>query len=192
MAHKCIFCGSIIENSTDEIPYKNRYAHKNCFNTAMKTTVTKKKEYIETKKKTPGRAKTKTELKDALSEEEYQDKILLFNYLRKLLNKDDLSAKIYKLTEDYIKKYDFTYKGILNTLVYYFDLCNHGVDGDCIGIVPYYYNEANEYYDHYQNALKSNKVIEVDGIYKAKKVKIKPHQYAPKLIDISKIGVTDD
>lgn len=192
MAHKCVFCGSTIENSFDEIPYKNRYAHKNCFNTAMKTTVTKKKEHIEAKKKTLGRAKPKAELKDALSEEEYQDKISLFNYLRKLLNKDELPAKIYKLTEDYIKKYEFTYSGILNTLIYYFDLCNHGVDGDCIGIVPYYYADAKEYFDHYQTALNSNKVVEVDSIYKEKKVKIKTPQVTPKLIDISRIGVADD
>ena len=173
MAHKCVFCGSTIENSFDEIPYKNRYAHKNCFNTAMKTTVTKKKEHIEAKKKTLGRAKPKAELKDAL-------------------NKDELPAKIYKLTEDYIKKYEFTYSGILNTLIYYFDLCNHGVDGDCIGIVPYYYADAKEYFDHYQTALNSNKVVEVDSIYKEKKVKIKTPQVTPKLIDISRIGVADD
>lgn len=194
MAHKCYFCGSVIESVSEEVPYKNRYAHKNCFNAAVKATAEKKAGKIaEKSKKTPETKKTsRTELKDALSESEYKDKIELFNYIRELTNVKEMSAKIYKLTDDYIKKYNFTYRGIKDTLYYYFALCNHEISGDCIGIVPYYYDEAKRFFDSYKESLNKNETKDFNLSNQIRHIKIKPPVIIPNLISIENIGVLND
>ena len=70
---KCVICNEPIVDE-DGVPYKGRYAHKKCFNIAIKTLQKDKTEQIDkvaTKKKVGRKARPQAELKEALSEEEY-------------------------------------------------------------------------------------------------------------------------
>ena len=70
----CVLCGLTIEDNNDSIPYKNRYAHIACFRAAAKAIHVDKTEKVkkkEAEKKTKPVSKPKAELKDALSDEEY-------------------------------------------------------------------------------------------------------------------------
>lgn len=190
----CVICGKEI---TDDkaVPYKGRFAHELCFKRAMKLVKVDKDKQLETKTKEKKIkiSKPKAELKDALSEEEYQDKQNFFAMLRELIKQDNLSAKIYKITEDYIKKYSFTYKGMTNTLAYYFQTLEKPVEGDCIGIIPYYYTEAQKICEHTELSRQINReLLDKDEIkYNVKIVHIIPKTIDDDLIDISKIGVKE-
>lgn len=186
----CICCGEKIGNGEKAIPYKKRYAHEKCFNKAVKSIKKSKDEKIEeniTQRKNSKVTKPKVELKDAMSEKDYAEKKQYYNYLRNLLN-NELSAKIYALTEDYIKRYQFTFSGMYQTLVYLHEIIQKDLEGDIVGIIPYYYNNAAEYFKSVENVEEANKNIDVSKMYKQKTVFIKPRTKKIKLIDVNSIG----
>ena len=81
---KCVICNEPIVDE-DGVPYKGHYAHKKCFNIAIKTLQKEKTEQIDkvaTKKKVGRKARPQAELKEALSEEEYAKKQQYYKYLR--------------------------------------------------------------------------------------------------------------
>ena len=136
---KCVICNEPIVDE-DGVPYKGRYAHKKCFNIAIKTLQKDKTEQIDkvaTKKKVGRKARPQAELKEALSEEEYAKKQQYYKYLRSLIEGEELSTKVYALTEDYIKRYGFTYESMYKTLVYLHEIIEKDLTGDVIGIVPH-------------------------------------------------------
>lgn len=190
MGKKCVICGNIIKDGEETIPYKSRTAHLKCFNNMSKITGVERIKRETPVKKTAATKPKKalTELKEGLTEEEYQEKKAFFDYLRKLINTSELSAKIYKLTGDYLKIYPrFTYTGMQNTLKYYFEITGHPISGDCVGIIPYYYDEAEKYWSSVENIKKANEKVDADGMYKIKQYQFKPRPYTRKLIDIETI-----
>lgn len=186
---KCVICNELI---TDEpgVPYKGRYAHQKCFNIAIKTLQKDKEEKIV--KKTDGKKnkspKPRAELKQALSEEEYAEKKKYFEYLRKLTLEEKLSAKVYALTDDYIKRYAFTFTTMYNTLVYLHEIIEKDLTGDVIGLIPYYHTEAQKYFDSVKRVEEVNRDIDVSHMYKEKTIKIQPRKRKIKQIDIESIG----
>lgn len=150
---KCKICDGWIEIGDESVEYKNGHAHRTCFNIAMKVAVTEKKETLATtvNKKKVKAAKPQKELKDGLSEEEYKDKCNLCDYVRNLI-KEDLSVKIYKLIEDYKKKYSISYQEMYKDLFWYFEIQEHEIDGDIVGIIPYCHSEAQKYYQSIERA----------------------------------------
>lgn len=183
---KCVICG---EEIVDEqfVPYKSRYAHQRCFNIAMKTLQTDKSEKLQKKSKKPSTTKPKAELKDCLSEEEYKQKTQLFDYIRSLTTDNQLSAKIYVLTENYIKNYSFTYVGMYQTLVYLHEYTEHELKGDIVGIIPYYYDEAQRFLKSIDAVVESNKGIDINNMYKKKIVTVKPVKRTAHQINIEDI-----
>ena len=164
---KCKICGKWIEDNDDSVKYKNGYAHTECFNIAMKVTITNKQETLQSKKKTVSK-KPQKELKDGLSEEEFREKKNLCDYIRHLI-KEDISVATYKLIEDYKKKYRISYKEMYDDLYWYFELCGHGVEGDrVIAIVPLCHTEAQKYYTSVKNANESCRkcLDELPNMYK--------------------------
>lgn len=187
---KCIICN---EPLIDEqgVPYKGRYAHQKCFNIAMKTLQKDKNKEIDKvaeKKKVGRKAKPKAELKEALSEEEYQKKQQYYKYLRQLLDEEELSAKIYALTEDYIERYKFSYESMYQTLVYLHEIIEKELTGDIVGIIPYYHSEAMQYYESVNKVAELNKNIDISKMYKEKTIIIQPKKRKIKQIDIESIG----
>lgn len=183
---KCVICG---EEIVDEqfVPYKNRYAHQHCFNIAMKTLQTDKVDKLNKKSKKVSTTKPKAELKDCLSEEEYKQKTQLYDYIRSLTIDNQLSAKIYVLTENYIKNYNFTFNGMYQTLVYLKEYAEHELKGDIVGIIPYYYDEAQRFFKSIDEVAENNKDIDINKMYKRKTVTVKPAKRMAHQINIEDI-----
>ncbi|HBV84394.1 MAG TPA: hypothetical protein DEB74_16700 [Lachnospiraceae bacterium] len=186
---KCVICNEILDEQG--VQYKGRYAHQKCFNIAMKTLQKEKNKEINKvaeKKKVGRKAKPKAELKKALSEEEYRKKQQYYNYLRGLIDGQELSAKIYALTEDYIERYKFTYESMYKTLVYLHEIIEKELIGDVVGIIPYYHSEAAQYYESIDKVAELNKDIDISKMYKEKTILIQPKKKKIKQIDIESIG----
>lgn len=186
---KCVICNEILDEQG--VPYKGRYAHQKCFNIAMKTLQKDKNKEIDKvaeKKKVGRKAKPKAELKEALSEEEYRKKQQYYNYLRGLIDGQELSAKIYALTEDYIERYKFTYESMYKTLVYLHEIIEKELTGDVVGIIPYYHSEAVQYYESIDKVAELNKDVDISQMYKERTILIQPKKKKIKQIDIESIG----
>ena len=76
------------------------------------------------------------------------DKMKLEQYINKLLHTDYVDPRIQKQIKNYIKEYNFTYSGILKSLVYFYEVKQNPVEksNDGIGIVPWVYKQAFNYY----------------------------------------------
>jgi len=187
----CVLCGLTIEDNNDSIPYKNRYAHIACFRAAAKAIHVDKTEKVkkkEAEKKTKPVSKPKAELKDALSDEEYIQKQLYYDYLCKTTGIAELPVKIYALTENYIKKYNFTFQGLYATLTYMHNILEKEFGEDIVGLIPYYYTEAQAHYKAVKSVGDRNKDVNTEGMYKKKTVYIDPKQKRIKQLDITTIG----
>lgn len=187
---KCVICGEYIENNDESVPYKNRYAHIKCFNVAMKV-VTAEKNKRTTSNEADTKRKPQKELKEGLSEEEYQEKKKLCDYIREKTKKD-ITVKIYKLIDDYRKKYKLSYLDMYETLFWYFSIEENPIEGDMVGLIPYIFDEAKEQLNTMKAAQKScqEKLERLSTMYPQKTIK-SPVIGERKIdqIDISMIGV---
>lgn len=186
---KCILCGLNINDPNDSVPYKGRYAHNACFRAAIKAVHVNKSEQLSEKaEKKKGRvAKPKAELKDGLSEDEYIQKNLYYDYLKKNIA-SDLPVKVYALTENYIKKYDFTFQGMYQTLTYLKDILQKEFGEDIVGLIPYYYVEADKYYRSIKDIEERNKDIDMKKMYQHRTIYIDTKKKEIKQLDITTIG----
>lgn len=94
--------------------------------------------------------------KQSFTQEEldYQE---LETYL-KVLFKKPVTVRIKKQIKDYREEYGYTYSGILKTLKWWFDINNNSIEkaNNGIGIVPYVYEQAYDYYYRLYMAQKVN------------------------------------
>lgn len=178
---KCPICGQWIESEELSVPYKNRYAHKECFNNAAKIIAVNKQEKIKEKIRMKKGGKAAYEVKDAVSEEEYKQRVAFFDYLKDI-TKEEITAKEYKLAEDYIRKYKFTYPGMLLTLMYMNDTLGKEFDGTPIGLIPYYFSEAEKAQERSAKAIEHNEKAEFEK--EIKKYKYISQPYIPETIDL--------
>lgn len=189
----CVCCGKVIETGEVSIPYKGRYAHQKCFNEAMKATHKSKTKDLTKESSTKAstkknKAKPKVELKDGMTEEEYQKKKRYYDYIRQLTSEQELSAKIYALSELYIERYKFTYESMYQTLVYLHEIVEKELTGDIVGVLPYYHTEAQKHLETIQNTNVQNEQVDISKLYKTKTIYIKPPKPRVHQIDISEIG----
>ena len=186
---KCVICGNLILPTDETIPYKNRLAHITCFNNMSKIAGEERKQREKKPARKPVKKKVASiELKEQVSEEEHAQKTQFFQFLRELLNEQELSAKIYKLTSDYLKQYpDFTYESMYQALYYYYIIQGHPAVGDCVGIIPYCHEDAKRYYKSIQNIEKENDGIDPANMYQTKTYRYVPHVKKKPLIDITTI-----
>ena len=182
MAKKCVICGQPIKKEEENncVPYKGRLAHKPCFNSAIKIIKTNKDEQIqkkqESKKSNVKNHKPipKVELKDGLSDEEYSEKQSFYDYLKMLMGVETLSAKIYIVSEKYLSRFaEWTWKGMKDTLVYLHEVKETDLTGDIVGIIPYAYDDAQNYYEELQRLEEVNKNVDVNKLYSERIVRIK-------------------
>ena len=100
MSHyvKCFYCSKTFDRDIEpfEQVSARRYAHVDCALAA----------------------------KNQRSKEE-KDKEKLENYIMKLFNETFISPKIRKQLNSFIKEYHYTYSGILNALIYFYEI-KHG------------------------------------------------------------------
>lgn len=191
---KCVICGKPIIDE-EGIPYKGRYAHSDCFQSAIKLIAVDKKDRLEEKKKQSKektkQSKSKAELKDGLSEEEYAEKTKYYNYIRSLLelnNNDKLDAKYYVISNRMIEEYSFTWKGMYLTLCYLKEILQKEVKDNYIGLIPYYYESALSFFDKVKKIEEDNKQINTAEMYSKKTIYIEPRKRVTKLLNVEDIG----
>lgn len=139
MAHnvKCPICGKTFDR--DKVPFvqvsARRYAHKEC-------------SMSEDERKT----------------QEIKDKEELDNYIMSLFKMTYVDARIQKQIKKYVDENNYTYSGIKKALVYFFEIKGNSVEkaNGGIGIVPYVYQQAYNYYYSLWLAQQKNedKVVE--------------------------------
>lgn len=118
---KCKYCNQYFDR--DKIPFKQvstqRYAHYEC---AVAAENSKKQEDI--------------------------DKEELENYIKQLLNEDFISPRVRKQINSFIEQYHYTYSGMRKALIYFYEVKGNDKSkaNGGIGIIPYCYKQAYEYY----------------------------------------------
>ena len=186
---KCFFCGEDILPTEISIPYKKRYAHDYCFNKAMKTLSQGKKDQLEAvAKQKKKKLKNPVIFKDGMTEEEYADKKKYYKYLSELVNNEPLSVKQLAVSERYIERYGFTFEGMYQTLVYLNEILEKDLQGDIVGIIPYYYSESEQFYNDLNAIEENSKKVSLKESYPDKVVYIKPRKRQVKEMDIEGIG----
>lgn len=73
----------------------------------------------------------------------------LYEYIKKINNTKDLSLKIITQLKRYKKEYKLTDYGMLNTLIYIYEIDKQitlNTELDSVGLIPYYYEEASKYF----------------------------------------------
>ena len=72
----------------------------------------------------------------------------LIEYTMNLLGKDYNAARVKKQIKDFKEEYGYSYSGMLKSLVYFYEVKGNSKDkaNGGIGIVPFIYNDAYNYY----------------------------------------------
>jgi len=173
----CPFCKMTVKKE-DAFEYKNKYYHVDCFGAMSKQTTkiekNKQKQQVE-KVKDKLQKETHIQPEAEISDEEILAKDALFNYLKSLLKIPKLNVKTYKLLKDYYNTYKFSYKGMLTTLKYFYELQNNPIVSDCVGIIPYTYAEAHEYEQRKNEIIKQADGLNMTEAVIPKVVKIKKY-----------------
>ena len=131
MAHKvkCLYCGEQFDREIEPTKQVSarRYAHLKCWEEHLKN----------------------------MSQEE-KDIMAFYDYTKNLFGEDYNYLLTKKLAEKYVKENQYTYSGMLKTLKWYYEKEGHSLDksNGSIGIMPYIYKQAlNYYYTLYQAQL---------------------------------------
>ncbi len=146
---KCLYCAEHF--SRDEVEFvqiKNRYAHKSCSE--------KQEEYghrplIKVNKPEPPPEKVQEE----------KDRLALVEYLLKVFKTARLNPAVFMLMKKYKEQYQFTNRGMLYALKYHLEVKRNPVEkmNGSVGILPYIYNDAYEYYLGIEN--KTSKIEKI-------------------------------
>lgn len=80
--------------------------------------------------------------------QEQQDKQELDEYIMKLFNTTFVEPKIQKQIKQFKEQYNYTYTGMRKALVYFYEIKNNSIEkaNGGIGIIPYVYTQAFNYY----------------------------------------------
>ena len=118
---KCPYCNKYFHREAEEFVQinKTRYAHKACY-----------------------------DRHNAEMSQEERDKLVLTNFIKQLFGLDTIPAKITKQIQDYHDNKEYTYSGIYKSLVWFYQIKGNSIDraNGGIGIVPYVYEDARNYY----------------------------------------------
>ena len=116
---KCFYCGQIFDANTEPFakPRANRYAHAACHDKAESNKTQEERDY------------------EALVE-----------YIKALFGNPN--PRVWKQLKEYKDEYGYSYSGILKTLIWWYDIRHNDIEkaNGGIGIVPYVYNDACDYY----------------------------------------------
>lgn len=190
---KCVVCGEWIEDNSDSVPYKNRYAHKKCFEIAVKASVvksqTKTKSKSKTKQDDKEQKKPVLNIKAGISEEEYRQKKSFLDAVQKVM-KQSLSSKDLAIADNMQKKYRYTWEGMEQTIHYVFDVLEKQECQDSpMKMIPYYYEESMEFYHSLDQAEKHNEeLLNEPLIQSVKTIPYRKRENKTNLIDITQIG----
>lgn len=152
---KCLYCGISFDRDIEEfVPIKNRYAHKSCYDKEME--------------------------KRSIEEKALAD---LEDYIKKIFQEDYVNARIRSQIKRMREQYNYSYTGILKSLIYFFEVKKNPIEkaNGGIGIVPYVYKDAYTYYYNLHLAQQKNENKDVKNYVKeGKRIVIKPPKRKPK------------
>ncbi len=184
----CPICKQIV-NKKEAFQYKNKYYHDECFNSLSKQTTkfekSKQKQKIEQAKI---EIKQETHIIESnLTDEDILAKEKVINYIKQLLEVKKLNVKIYKLLKDFYNTYNFSYEGMFTALEYFYEVMSNPVVQDCVGIIPYIYDDAQKYKQDKIELTKQVSNISIDHVVTQKVVQIKKPvlDIQSKLIDVN-------
>lgn len=77
-----------------------------------------------------------------------EDLVSLENYISQLLGKDYNPARVKKQIKEYKEQYGYTYSGMLKTLTWWYEIKGNSKEKaqGGIGIIPFIYKDASNYY----------------------------------------------
>lgn len=137
MAHPvtCVYCHERFDRDKEDFVQisERRYAHKQCTMSAQQLTSQQDRDYEE-----------------------------LIAYIKKLFKMPVVSNQIVKQVKEFHQDYKYSYSGIRKTLYWFYELKDNKIpqENKNIGIVPYIYNEASDYfYRLYLAEIASNNII---------------------------------
>lgn len=112
-----------------------------------------------------------------------EDLIKLEEYISQLLGDSYNYARVKKQIKEYKEQYDYTYSGILKTLIWWYEIKGNPKDKaqGGIGIVPFVYKDALNYYYSLYKAQQVNQNLSSYKI-EVKEVEIAPPQAIRKKI----------
>lgn len=143
---KCPYCGKTFDRNLEEFVQINsrRFAHKICYD-QHESHLTQEQKDLET----------------------------LQNFIKKLFNTDTISVRIKKQIEDYHNNKNYTYSGIYKSLVYFYQVKGNSIEkaNGGIGIVPYVYEDARNYYTAIWEAQQRSQAKPIE-------------QWKPKIVEI--------
>lgn len=134
----CIYCKTKFDR--DKEPFvevsSRRYAHEHCVN--------------------------KVEEQKSQEEKDYQD---LEEYIMKLFGEPYISARIRKQIRDFRKEYNYSFSGMQKALIWWFDIKGNSIEqtNGGIGIIPFIYNDAYNYYYSLWMAEEANSTKNLDN-----------------------------
>lgn len=128
---KCPYCGEQFDrNSIPNVKIGRRYAHVDC-----------------------------KEKHDQNLTQEDKDEIELYEYIKVLYGKDYNYILIKKQIENFHKK-GYSYNGMRLSLKWFYEVQKHSIkESNGVGIIPYIFNEAKEYYYRLFLAQQANAAI---------------------------------
>ena len=138
MAHivVCLYCKEKFDTELEPFvkPNRTRYAHKRC-----------------------------ADKREAEKTQEERDKEALEKYIMKLLDEPYLSARVKKQIKDYQEQYKYTYSGMLKSLIWFYEIKGNSTEkaNGGIGIIPFIYKDACNYYYNLYLAQEANENKEI-------------------------------
>lgn len=119
--------------------------------------------------------------------QEEKDLEALEQYIMKLFGESYINARIRKQIKDYRQEYSYTYSGMLKTLIFWFEVKGNSIDkaNGGIGIIPYVYKQAHDYYYSLYLAKLANENKNIEEYKpKIKEIEIFPPISQPKTIKL--------
>ena len=162
---KCPICElSFDRDKCEFVHHKNRYYHKVCYDSMLS-------------------AKTQEE----------KDLAQLEEYIMKMFKETYVNARIRKQIKSFKEQYNFSYTGMLKSLIYFYEIKGNSIEkaNGGIGIIPYVYIEAEKYYKNLDKKKKEinksmkNQLNKEDRVVHLKKEK---HKVDKGYIDLDSIG----
>lgn len=104
--------------------------------------------------------------------QEEADKFALEEYIMKLLGEEYVSPRVRKQINTYVEQYQYTYSGIRKALIYFYEVKGNSKEkaNGGIGIVPYVYKDAFNYYYAIWEAREKNQNKDVQSYVPDEKV----------------------
>lgn len=150
---KCDFCKKEISDINYKV-YKRKRYHYDCFSEMQR----------------------QAEQNDLIQGSKYSDKAYksLVDYILRIYKLPSLPYLIEKQIADFASKYGYTYSGMEKTLEYFYFIRGNAIQSASIGIIPYQYDEAKEYYEWIFKVNNTN--AQIDVVEETVSVKITPPQ----------------